>query len=192
MINSPTSYRQRAIQIAQQNLDLKPVFIDTETTGIDRQAEIIEISIIDHDGQTLFTSLVRPGQPVPAEAEAIHGISTDMVQKAPPWLTLWPTIRGLLLGRVLAFYNADFDLRMMQQSHARYRQPWRDNFTTVDVMKVFADFRGEWDPNRRSMRYFKLEQAGRYFQIPIPNAHRSEADAQLTRAVLYSIAGREY
>lgn len=184
--------RQRAVQIAQQTLDLKPVYIDTETTGIDRQAEIVEISIIDFDGQILFNSLVRPSQPVPAEAQAIHGISTDMVQKAPPWLTLWPTIRQHLLGRVLALYNADFDMRMMQQSHSRYRQPWRDNFQTADVMKIFADYRGEWDPNRRSMRYFKLELAGKFFQIPIPNAHRSTADALLTRAVLHSIAGREY
>lgn len=191
MINNFSS-RERAIRIAQQTIDLKPIYLDTETTGIDRQSEIIEISIVDYDGELLFNSLVRPSQPVPPEAEAIHGISNEMVAKAPPWLTIWPTIRSILLGRVLALYNADFDLRMMQQSHGRYRQPWRDNFTSVDVMKIFADFRGEWDPNRRSMRYFKLEQAGKFFQIPLPNAHRSTADTLLTRAVLHSIAGREY
>jgi DNA polymerase III epsilon subunit-like protein len=42
------------------------------------------------------------------------------------------------------------------------------------------------------MRYFKLEEAGRFFQIPLPNAHRSAADALLTRAVLHSIAGISY
>jgi DNA polymerase III epsilon subunit-like protein len=62
----------------------------------------------------------------------------------------------------------------------------------VDVLKFFSEFRGEYDPVRGSYRYFKLEEAGRYFNIPLPNAHRSTADALLTRAVLHSIAGLPY
>jgi hypothetical protein len=42
------------------------------------------------------------------------------------------------------------------------------------------------------MKYFKLEEAGAYFQIPLINEHRSEADALLLRAVLHSIAGLPY
>jgi hypothetical protein len=42
------------------------------------------------------------------------------------------------------------------------------------------------------MKYFKLEEAGQFFNISLPNAHRSTADALLTRAVLHCIAGQSY
>jgi len=81
---------------------------------------------------------------------------------------------------------------MMEQTHLRYRLPWRERLDFLDVMQLFSDFRGEWDPFRKSYRYFKLAEAGAFFQIALPNAHRSSADALLTRAVLHAIAGMPY
>ena len=62
----------------------------------------------------------------------------------------------------------------------------------VPHRQLFSEFRGEWDPFRSSYRFFKLAEAGRYFHIELPNAHRSSADALLTRAVLHAIAGLPY
>ena len=185
----------RQVQIAalaRQKIEQKPVYIDTETTGLSRTDEIVEISIIDHDGTELLSKLVKPSQAIPREAERIHGVSNHMVQNAQAWPILWPQIRAILYGRLIGAYNAEFDARMMEQSHQRYRLPWRENLTYVDVLKLFSEFRGEYDPVRGSYRYLKLEEAGRYFNIPLPNAHRSTADALLTRAVLHSIAGLPY
>jgi len=36
---------------------------------------------------------------------------------------------------------------MMQQSHARYRLPWRDNLNMVDVLPVYSDYRGVMGPS---------------------------------------------
>ncbi len=36
------------------------VILDTETTGLDERAEIVELSIIDKHGYTLFDSLIKP------------------------------------------------------------------------------------------------------------------------------------
>lgn len=80
----------------------------------------------------------------------------------------------------------------MEQSHQRYRLPWRENLEFLDVLQLFSEFRGEWDPVRSSYRFFKLAEAGRFFNISLPNAHRSSADALLTRAVLHAIAGIPY
>ncbi|MEZ4673640.1 MAG: hypothetical protein R2932_05265 [Caldilineaceae bacterium] len=55
--------RREAIARAQQYLAQEPVYLDTETTGVRSNAEIIEISIIDHTGAPLFDSLVRPAIP---------------------------------------------------------------------------------------------------------------------------------
>lgn len=186
--NSPSA-RQQAIQIARQVLAQTPIYLDTETTGLDKTDEIVEISIIDDAGQVLLNSLVRPSQPIPAAAMNVHGITNEMVQKAPVWPILWQQVRPLLLGKTIVAYNSDYDHRLLQQSHARYQQPWRDRLTFFDLLKLYAQFRGEWDPNRRSWRYFSLDQAGKASKIVLPNAHRATADTLLTRALLHFIAG---
>lgn len=187
-----TNHREQVINLAKKKLEQKPIYIDTETTGLNRSDEIIEISIVDFDGSLLFSKLVKPSQSIPWEAEKIHHITNDMVRSAQPWPIIWPQVRSLLYGRVIAAYNASFDQRMMEQSHARYRLPWREKFDFLDVLSLYSEYRGEWDQSRSSYRYFKLEEAGKFFNISLPNAHRSAADALLTRAVLHSIAGIPY
>jgi DNA polymerase-3 subunit epsilon len=169
-----------------------PVYIDTETTGLEKMDEIVEISIIDHDGSTLFQSLVKPVSQIPAAATRVHGIGNSDVLKAPAWPILWPKVRSVLFGRLIAAYNAPFDLRMMQQTHSRYRLPWRDAFEWLDVMTLYSRHRGVWDPYRKSMRFFSLEDAGKFFAINLENTHRATADSLLTRAILHSIAGESY
>ncbi|GIV66093.1 MAG: DNA polymerase III subunit epsilon [Bellilinea sp.] len=182
-------YRQQVIEKARQWLSEKPVFIDTETTGLDKTAEIVEIAVIDDDGSTLFESFVKPFKPIPPDLTAIHGIDNQMVAKAPTFPVVWANLRGLLLNRKIAVYNAEFDLRMMRQSYEIYKLVWKERFATFDIMQLYAAFRGEWDTTRRAYRFFKLEEAGRSFQIPLPNSHRAADDARLTRALLHAIAG---
>ena len=192
MIPAIEPLKENAIQTAARWIAEKPVYIDTETTGLERTDEIVEISIVDFDGRVLFSSLVKPSKPIPTEASRIHGITNQMVTSAQNWLVQWPTIRNYLYGRTIAAYNAPFDMRMMQQSHSAYKFPWRENFKVVDVLPLYSDYRGVWNPVRGSMKYFKLEEAGESFQIALRNAHRSTADSLLTRAVLHCMAGQPY
>lgn len=180
---------QQLIQQARQWIAEKPVFLDTETTGLDKNAEIVEIAVINDDGSTLYESLVRPSRPIPAQAVNIHGIDHHMVEKAPTFPVVWASLRSLLLDRKIAVYNAEFDLRMMRQSYEIYKLAWKERLITFDIMQLYAAYRGEWDAPRRSYRYFSLEEAGRSFQIPLPNSHRAADDARLTRALLFTIAG---
>jgi DNA polymerase-3 subunit epsilon len=191
MVTSSSSIRRRAIETARDVIKKQPVYLDTETTGLERSDEIIEISIIDDEGQVLFSSLVKPSQCIPASSTRIHGITDEMVHSSRTWPAVWPEVRAALFGRLIVLYNAEFDLRMMQQSHARYRLPWKDKFTTCDLLKLYAEFHGEWDPRRRSYRYQSLAAAGQHCRISLPNAHRSTADTLLTRALLHHIAGCE-
>jgi DNA polymerase-3 subunit epsilon len=185
--------RQEEIaQIARQKIAQKPIYLDTETTGLTRSDEIVEISVIDHDGSVLFSQMVKPSQPIPREAERVHGITNAMVANAQSWPLVWMKLRPLVYGRLIGVYNEEFDSRMMIQSHQRYRLPWREKLEFLDVLKLYSDFRGEYDPIHGSYRLFKLAEAGQYFKISLPNAHRSTADALLTRAVLHSIAGLPY
>ncbi|HWQ05284.1 MAG TPA: 3'-5' exonuclease [Longilinea sp.] len=193
MTNIPdTPIRQQIGRFIRQKISEGPVYLDTETTGLDRDAEIVEIAIVDTHGEILIQSFVKPSKPIPGDAAAIHGITDEMVQGAPSWPVLWQSLRGLVTGRPLGLYNADFDLRLMQQSMSVYRLPWRETFNVIDVMKVYSDYRGEWDSFRRGKKIFKLEEAGKFFGIPLPNAHRAAADTLLTRAVFHCMAGLDY
>ena len=55
----PTAHaRQAAILVARQKIALKPIYLDTETTGLGPDAEIVDICLLEHDGSVL------PARPV--------------------------------------------------------------------------------------------------------------------------------
>lgn len=187
MVN-PSSSRLQAIQTAREVLKNAPVYLDTETTGLGSTDEIVEISVVDTYGIVLVNTFVKPSRTIPAEAINIHGITDEMVQKAPAWPILWSQVRSFLVGKVVVAYNSDFDMRMMKQSHDRYRIPWKENLQPFDLLKLYAQFHSEWDSNRRSWKYFSLDKAGKASGISLPNSHRSLADTFLARALLIYIA----
>jgi DNA polymerase-3 subunit epsilon len=192
MLHKLPHNQQRVMNIARQKIQEKAVYLDTETTGLNKTAEIVEIGVVGPDGETLIEVFVRPSMPIPPEATQLHGITNDIVQKALAWPSVWAGVRALIINRPVGIYNAEFDLQMMQQSMERYRLNWRENLQTFDIMQLYSEYRGEWNPSRRSFRRFKLEEAGRQLEIPIPNSHRAVEDARLARAVLHRLAGIEY
>ena len=181
--------RIQAIQIAKAKINGEPLFLDTETTGLGARDEIVEIAILDHEGNPLIDALVRPTKSIPAGASAIHRITDEMVQDALSWLDLWPKIEQILKGKEVAIFNAEYDLRLMKQSNQAYKLPWevqqKDFFC---IMQLYAQFYGMWDSSRRSFRWQSLENAGRQCRIQLPNTHRAKDDTALARDILYYIA----
>ena len=182
--------RKLAILQAKSEVLQQPVYLDTETTGLDNGAEIVDICVLDHDGSVLVDSLVKPKGKIPLDVIRIHGITNEMVQDAPTWLELWPQVKAALAGRRVAIYNAEFDVRMMQQSHRKHKLRWDLDATFFCVMQLYAQFYGEWNYSYHSYRWQKLENAGRQCRIKLPNAHRAQADALLARGVLRYVAER--
>lgn len=183
-----TAHRAAAIARARQILADRPLYLDTETTGLDKRAEIVEISLIDHDGAVLLDSLVKPTRRIPWDATRVHNISDAMVADAPTWAELWPQVQTLLAGRRVGIYNAEFDLRMIAQSHTAHKVvETAAGSNAFCIMKLYAEFFGE----RGSYGGYKwqgLDNAARQCGISLPNSHRAGADALLTRAVLEYMA----
>jgi DNA polymerase III subunit epsilon len=179
----------KVIQRARQILAYEPIFLDTETTGFSPDDVVIEVGVVDLTGVTLYETLVKPPIPIPADAMAIHGISEVMVSAAPGWTEAWEDLRAVLEGRYIGAYNADFDLRMLKQTHGRYWLDWPlDDQHFFCVMKLYAAFYGQRSPRGDSFRFHKLEAAGAACRIPLPNAHRAVDDAKLTAALFKHIA----
>lgn len=80
---------------------------DTETTGLGRTAEIIQIGVLAPDGSVLVDSLVRPlgRQTMPRDLAAIHGISIKTLAGAPSYPELVPTLIKTLKGKWVIAYN---------------------------------------------------------------------------------------
>jgi DNA polymerase-3 subunit epsilon len=184
------SPQDQAIQQAQEILREEPVYLDTETTGMGKNDTVIEIAVLDADGSTLVDRLVRPRGSIPEASARIHGITDEMVNDAPPWPEVWEAVEGSLTGRTVAIYNVDFDLRMMKQTHTQHWMKWElpPGTTYVDVMELYAQYHGQWDPIRKRFRYLSLAEAGRRSGIPLPNTHRAKDDCLLTRALLHHLA----
>jgi len=96
------------------------VILDTETTGLGPKDEIIQIAIIDPQGRVLLDTLIRPSQPISPAASAIHGIMDSDVLSAPTYKEIRSQIEECLMGKTLVIYNADYDVRLLMQTHARY------------------------------------------------------------------------
>ena len=127
--------RKAAIARAQIELNKQPVYLDTETTGLKPTDQIVEICLLESDGTVLFESLVKPTVKIPADAMRVHHITDAMVSAAPGWPELWPQLEPILAQRRIAIYNAEYDLRLMQQSHRAHRLTWATPVSAFCIMK---------------------------------------------------------
>lgn len=114
--------------------------LDTETTGLDGAAEVIEVAIVDLPlGEAILNTLVRPQGSIPLEATRVHGLRDADVADAPTLLEVWPQLTAALDGALVLAYNAPFDRQMLCQSAARYglalpKASWEDVMARCAVL----------------------------------------------------------
>lgn len=188
--------REKEIVQWAQDLFALPTFciLDTETTGLYEDAEIVEIAIINRDGEKLLNQLVKPSKRIPNDAIDIHGINNDEVKDAPTFKTVWPKVRKILKEhQPIVIYNADFDKRMLTQSCQKYgNTPKLDRFVWHCAMNQYAYFYGEWSDYWGGWKWQKLISASRwaanYLDCDRYGAHRALNDCRSTLLVLQALA----
>ena len=92
------------------------VVLDTETTGLDHNDQIVEIAVVDSEGRTLVNERIRPSVEIDPEAEIVHGIGMDTLTDAPQWLDIEDKVKAALAGNQVVIFNAGFDMRLLQQT----------------------------------------------------------------------------
>ena len=109
--------REQVQAQARAMMDMENLAVlDTETTGLDGYAEIVQVAVVDRAGDVLLDCLVKPTRPVPTEATAVHEISDGDLLHAPTLIQMDQQLKATLEGRFVAAYNADFDFRVLNQS----------------------------------------------------------------------------
>lgn len=168
--------RNEAVDQSRQIFQRDDVLIlDTETT--DMYGEIIELAMINLKGETLFNRRFKPVEPVSAGAQAVHGISTEMLANEPSFAECAADVLGLLAkaGLVL-IYNAAFDLSRLRQTCKLYDIEMPD--TKADcLMELYAQFCGQWS-----------EYHGNYKWQPLGGGHSALEDCKAALATLHEMA----
>ena len=178
-----------AIKTAREIIAKNPVFLDTETTGLDSSAEIVDIAIVDSDGTELVNTLVRPVSPIPNQATKIHGIKNEDVILASTFADIQLNVGSLLHGKLIVIYNRNFDLRLIAQSEEVNKIPCLEFPLTKCAMELYAQFYGDWNEYHKSYRWQKLSDAAKQLGIEIPaDLHRAAADANLCRLIIEAMA----
>jgi DNA polymerase-3 subunit epsilon len=177
-----------AAEWARAILQSDALIIDTETTGLDDEAEIVQIGVVDMCGNVLLDALVCPLHTIPAEATAIHGIRDEDVVRALTFAELYPTLRDLIGAQSLVIYGADFDLRMLDQATLQHSCP-RFVFNRIHcLMEHYAAFWGDWSDYHGNYRWQKLTAACRQQGIAVEGQHSAAGDCKLSLALLKKMA----
>lgn len=162
---------------------MREIIFDTETTGLDSQADrIIEIGAVELDNRFVtgrsFHVLVNPdGREVHPEALAVHGISNAMLSDKPRFAEIidqWFEFVGD--GRLVA-HNAGFDVGFFDAEFARLGFPPVDPGRVIDSLAL-ARRRHPMGPNSLDAL------CNRY---GIDNSHRTKHGALLDSELLAEV-----
>ena len=153
------------------------VILDTETTGLDDEAQIVEIAIIDTLGNVLLDTLVKPVGPIPAAATAIHGITDEMVAEAHTFAQLLPRIEAIIATRMVVIYNAAYDIRLLVQSARLWNIEPPAAMDYHCAMEAYAAWFGDWSSYHRSYKW-----------QPLNGGHRALGDCRATLELIRQMA----
>ena len=115
---------------------LDVVVFDLETTGLSPQADaLVEIGAVRIVGGVIepaqrFERLVCPllpggaPRPIPLRAQAVHGISDEMVRGAPTIAEVLPEFLDFVGGSAVVAHNIGFDSGFMRANAQRLGLPW--------------------------------------------------------------------
>ena len=163
-------------------IEYDEIVIDTETTGLNADTdELLQVSIIDSQGNTLFNSYIKPLYTDNwNKAMAVNHITPETVATAPNILEVKQEISRIInSAHTIIGYNVDFDLGFLSNIGIR-----NENAAIVDVMEDFADIYGEWSEQYGCHKWQKLTKCAEYYGYDWGTdiAHDSLADC---RATLY-------
>tara|TARA_R110001592_G_scaffold295142_1_gene565034 strand:- start:398 stop:1009 length:612 start_codon:yes stop_codon:yes gene_type:complete len=176
--------KNRVILWARKVLSNKDnyVILDTETTGLGKRDVVLQMAIIDLNGNSLFNSLIKPTKrkSISKEAIDIHGITINSLKDAPTFNEIFNKIEEIIKHKTILIYNAEYDERIIDQTseiedvNFLYMQ-------TECVMLPYSEFKGKWSEYYYSYTYQKLPGGD----------HSAIGDCRATLALLNKMAETE-
>jgi DNA polymerase III subunit epsilon len=119
---------------------MREIVFDTETTGLDpasgdRLVEIGCIELINRfpTGRT-FHRYINPERDMPAEAFAVHGLSSDFLHSKPLFAAIAAELLEFIGDAALVAHNATFDLSFLNAELGRIKRAAIPRDRLVDTL----------------------------------------------------------
>ena len=174
------------------------LILDTETTGLHKNSEIVDLAIVDTTGRTVMDVPVMPQGYIPAGAAKVHGLTKARLKAlvARPW----PDHHGAFLSAirsaaVVCVYNLAFDMRMLDQTMGRYGlddEGVVDQVSEICIMLDYARWRRIPHPWRRGdYKWHTLDQAYRHECGRAAQTHRALADCRMVLDLMRTVSAKD-
>ncbi|MDI2126365.1 exonuclease domain-containing protein [Yinghuangia seranimata] len=169
---------------------------DLETSGVDVTADfIVSAAVCDSSGATR-TWLVDPGdRDIPAEATAVHGITTAHARAhGSPAAECLAEIADILAGHLtsgtpVAVYNAVFDLTLLDAELRRHGlTPLAERTPVLGPIVDPLIIDKQLDRFRRGKR--TLEATSAFYGVAVDGAHTADGDALACLRLAQEIGAR--
>src|ERR1700753_713483 len=119
---------------------MREIVLDTETTGLDplRGDRLVEIGCVEifnrmPTGQT-FHRHINPERDMPAEAFAVHGLSSEFLADKPLFADVVEEFLEFLADAPLVIHNASFDISFINAELDRIKRPPIPRDRLVDTL----------------------------------------------------------
>lgn len=155
------------------------VILDTETTGL--EGEIIELAVIDHQGNVLLNTRLKPDDYTkPNAATSIHGITPEMVADAPTFADIYGQLLNAVKGKTVIIYNRDFDVPLLKYTRQKWHLPRLPVKAYECAMLWYAQWYGDWSHYWESYKW-----------QPLGGNHSALGDCRATLETLQAMAESE-
>lgn len=168
---------------------MREIVLDTETTGLDpstgdRIVELGAVELVNHmpTGNT-FHRHVNPQRAVPAEAAAIHGLTTSFLADKPVFSQVVGDLLEFLGDARLVIHNASFDMKFLNAELGWCGRPTLPAGRALDTLDLARRrFPGAQNSLDALCRRFGVDNSGRVH-------HGALLDSELLAEVYLELIG---
>jgi DNA polymerase-3 subunit epsilon len=180
-------------QLAKQILNNDPIILDTETTGLDDDDQIIELGVIDVHGVTILNTLVKSTKPSHPKALEVHQITeTHLAEHGKDWSEVSHDLGVFLDCHPVIMYNSPFDTRMIEQTCLAHQVEKPSEYKVYDLMELANRHfisHAQWCQKRSQFKRLSLAKCCEIAGIKYKgDAHRAIVDCHATLELLKFIA----
>lgn len=167
---------------------MREIVLDTETTGLDpddghRVVEIAGVELFNHlPTGRVFHCYINPERSMPAEAEAVHGLTEEFLASHPVFAEHVEALIEFLGTARLVIHNAEFDIRFLNAELKRLERP----ALALEVIDTLHLARRRFPGAPAS-----LDALCRRFEIDLSarDKHNAKLDCELLASVYLELIG---
>lgn len=111
------------------------VVLSVEATGLKDNDEIIQLSIVNLNGDLLFNSYFKPTRNVSLEATNRTRLTDSDLEDAPTWVEKWNEIYKIIENKTIIAYNAKVAIKLIHQTCKRYKTYLKKELKSLCAMK---------------------------------------------------------